>query len=153
VPLKAVMVEEELARLGLDLHKRARGRGRRVLADAYTAGEAGAAVRLPGGHHRGGVTGARRSAASGHEMCRSSAPRSRRSLLWRKRGKILLGHKAGGGVFRQGPERIAALRDVADNTPMPWFGEGAAGSIAGRWGGPSSLRSAISVASVHSTSW
>jgi hypothetical protein len=40
VPLKAVMVEEELARLGLDLHKRALGRGTRVLADAYTAGEA-----------------------------------------------------------------------------------------------------------------
>jgi hypothetical protein len=34
------MVEEELARLGLDLHKRALGRGTRVLADAYTAGEA-----------------------------------------------------------------------------------------------------------------
>ena len=39
VPLKAAMVDEELARRSLDLHKRALGRGTRVLADAYTAGE------------------------------------------------------------------------------------------------------------------
>ncbi len=40
VPVKAAMVEEELAKLGLDLHRRQVGRGRRVLANAYTAGEA-----------------------------------------------------------------------------------------------------------------
>jgi hypothetical protein len=40
VPVKAAMVEEELARLGLDLHTRELGRGRRVLAEAYAAGEA-----------------------------------------------------------------------------------------------------------------
>ena len=40
VPVKAAMVEEELAKLGLDLHTREVKRGRRVLADAFTAGEA-----------------------------------------------------------------------------------------------------------------
>jgi hypothetical protein len=40
VPVKAAMVEEELAKLGLDLHTRELGRGRRVLADAYAVGEA-----------------------------------------------------------------------------------------------------------------
>jgi hypothetical protein len=34
------MVEEELAKLGLDLHTRELGRGRRVLAEAFAAGEA-----------------------------------------------------------------------------------------------------------------
>ena len=40
VPIKAAMVEEELAKLGLDLHTRELGRGRRVLAEAFAAGEA-----------------------------------------------------------------------------------------------------------------
>jgi hypothetical protein len=40
VPVKADMVEEELAKLGLDLHTRELGRGRRVLAEASAAGEA-----------------------------------------------------------------------------------------------------------------
>src|SRR5262249_30751614 len=40
VPVKAAMVDEEIAKLGLDLHSRELGRGRRVLADAFTAGEA-----------------------------------------------------------------------------------------------------------------
>jgi len=40
VPVKAAMVEEELAKLGLDLHTREVKRGRRVLADAFTAGKA-----------------------------------------------------------------------------------------------------------------
>ena len=40
VPVKAAMVEEELAKLGLDLHIRELGRGRRVLTEAYAAGEA-----------------------------------------------------------------------------------------------------------------
>jgi hypothetical protein len=39
VPVKAVMVDEELAKLGLDLHRREVGRGRRVMADAFSAGE------------------------------------------------------------------------------------------------------------------
>ena len=33
------MVEEELAKLGLDLQPRGLGRGRRVLADAFREGE------------------------------------------------------------------------------------------------------------------
>jgi hypothetical protein len=40
VPVKAAMVDDALARLGLDLHRRQIGHGRRVLADAYAAGEA-----------------------------------------------------------------------------------------------------------------
>jgi Protein of unknown function (DUF2786) len=40
VPVKAAMVEEELAKLGLDLHTREMARGRRVLADAFQEGEA-----------------------------------------------------------------------------------------------------------------
>ena len=40
MPVKAAMVEEELAKLGLDLHTREVKRGRRVLADAFTAGKA-----------------------------------------------------------------------------------------------------------------
>jgi hypothetical protein len=40
VPVKAAMVDEEVAKLGLDLHTRALGRGRRVLSDAFSAGEA-----------------------------------------------------------------------------------------------------------------
>jgi hypothetical protein len=40
VPVKAAMVDDALARLGLDLHCRQIGHGRRVLADAYAAGEA-----------------------------------------------------------------------------------------------------------------
>jgi hypothetical protein len=40
VPLKAVMVDAALAKLGLDLHRREIGHGRQVLADPYTAGEA-----------------------------------------------------------------------------------------------------------------
>jgi hypothetical protein len=40
VPVKAAMVDDALARLGLDLHRRQIGHGRRVLADAYSAGEA-----------------------------------------------------------------------------------------------------------------
>jgi Protein of unknown function (DUF2786) len=40
VPVKSAMVDEEIAKLGLDLRARAMGRRRRVLADALTAGEA-----------------------------------------------------------------------------------------------------------------
>jgi hypothetical protein len=40
VPVKAAMVDEEVAKLGLDLHTRDMGRGRRVLTDAFAAGEA-----------------------------------------------------------------------------------------------------------------
>ena len=40
VPVKAAIVDDALARLGLDLHRRQIGHGRRVLADAYAAGEA-----------------------------------------------------------------------------------------------------------------
>ncbi|HET6238633.1 MAG TPA: DUF2786 domain-containing protein [Acetobacteraceae bacterium] len=40
VPIKAAMVDEEVAKLGLDLRTREMGRRRRVLADALTAGEA-----------------------------------------------------------------------------------------------------------------
>ena len=41
VPVKAAMVdEEEVAKLGLDLHARELGRGRRVLADAFAPGQA-----------------------------------------------------------------------------------------------------------------
>ncbi len=40
VPVKAAMVNEELAKLGLDLHTREMGRRKRVLTDAFTAGEA-----------------------------------------------------------------------------------------------------------------
>jgi hypothetical protein len=40
VPVKAAMVDEEVAKLGLDLHARALGRGRRVLSDAFSAGQA-----------------------------------------------------------------------------------------------------------------
>jgi hypothetical protein len=40
VPVKAAMVEEELAKLGLDLQTRGLGGGRRVLADAFHEGEA-----------------------------------------------------------------------------------------------------------------
>jgi hypothetical protein len=39
VPVKAAIVDEEMARLGLDLRTRAVGRGRRLLADAFAAGE------------------------------------------------------------------------------------------------------------------
>ena len=39
VPVKTAMVEEELAKLGLDLQPRGLGRGRRVLADAFREGE------------------------------------------------------------------------------------------------------------------
>jgi hypothetical protein len=40
VPVKAAMVEEELAKLGLDLHTRPLGGSKRVLADAFREGEA-----------------------------------------------------------------------------------------------------------------
>ena len=40
VPVKAAMVDEEMAKLGLALHKRAVGGKKQVLTDAYTAGEA-----------------------------------------------------------------------------------------------------------------
>jgi hypothetical protein len=40
VPVKAAMVDEELAKLGLDLQASAAGRSRRVLTDAFMAGEA-----------------------------------------------------------------------------------------------------------------
>ncbi len=40
VPVKAAMVDEEMAKLGLDLRTRELGRGKRVLTDAFTAGEA-----------------------------------------------------------------------------------------------------------------
>jgi len=40
VPVKAAMVDEELAKLGLDLQSRATGRRRRVLSEAFDAGEA-----------------------------------------------------------------------------------------------------------------
>ena len=40
VPVKAAMVDEAVAKLGLDLHARALGRGRRVLSDAFSAGQA-----------------------------------------------------------------------------------------------------------------
>jgi hypothetical protein len=39
VPVKAAMVDEAVAKLGLDLHARALGRGRRVLSDAFSAGQ------------------------------------------------------------------------------------------------------------------
>jgi hypothetical protein len=39
VPVKAAMVDEELAKLGLDLHTRGMVRGKRVLVDAFEAGE------------------------------------------------------------------------------------------------------------------
>jgi hypothetical protein len=39
VPVKAAMVDEDLAKLGLDLHRREVGRDSRVLADAFSAGE------------------------------------------------------------------------------------------------------------------
>ena len=39
VPVKAAMVEEELAKLGLDLQAREYGRGKRVLSDAFREGE------------------------------------------------------------------------------------------------------------------
>ena len=42
VPVKAVVVDEDLARLGLRFHARGGGKGRHVLRDAYAAGhEAG----------------------------------------------------------------------------------------------------------------
>jgi hypothetical protein len=40
VPVKAAMVDEELAKLGLDLHARGPARSRRVLTDAFVAGKA-----------------------------------------------------------------------------------------------------------------
>jgi Protein of unknown function (DUF2786) len=40
VPAKAAMVDEEMEKLGLRLSSRALGRGKRVLADAFAAGEA-----------------------------------------------------------------------------------------------------------------
>jgi hypothetical protein len=40
VPVKAAMVDDELAKLGLDFRSRQVGRGRRVLADAFREGEA-----------------------------------------------------------------------------------------------------------------
>jgi hypothetical protein len=40
VPVKAAMVDEELAKLGLDLHARGAARSRRVLTDAFAAGKA-----------------------------------------------------------------------------------------------------------------
>jgi hypothetical protein len=40
VPMKAALVDEAVTKLGLDLHTRELGRGRRVLTDAFTAGEA-----------------------------------------------------------------------------------------------------------------
>jgi hypothetical protein len=40
VPVKAAMVDEELAKLGLDLQRREVGRGRRLLPEAFTAGQA-----------------------------------------------------------------------------------------------------------------
>jgi hypothetical protein len=40
VPMKAAMADEELAKLDLDLHRCEVGRGRHVLADAFSAGEA-----------------------------------------------------------------------------------------------------------------
>lgn len=40
VPVKAAMVDEEVAKLGLDLHAREIGRRKRVLTDAFAAGQA-----------------------------------------------------------------------------------------------------------------
>src|SRR5262249_39250008 len=40
VPVKAAMVDEEVARLGLALQSRELGRGRRVLSHAFSAGQA-----------------------------------------------------------------------------------------------------------------
>ncbi len=40
VPVKAAMVDEEMAKLGLNLTSRVMGRGRRVLTDAFEAGQA-----------------------------------------------------------------------------------------------------------------
>lgn len=40
VPAKAAMVEQEMEKLGLSLSSRALGRGKRVLSDAFAAGEA-----------------------------------------------------------------------------------------------------------------
>jgi hypothetical protein len=39
VPLKAAVVEDELARLGLNLTSKSASRGKRVLSDAYAAGQ------------------------------------------------------------------------------------------------------------------
>jgi len=40
VPVKAAMVDEEMEKLGLNLSRRALGGAKRVLSDAYAAGEA-----------------------------------------------------------------------------------------------------------------
>jgi len=40
VPMKAAIVDDEMAKLGLDLHQRAVGRNQRVLTEAFAAGEA-----------------------------------------------------------------------------------------------------------------
>ena len=40
VPVKAAMVDEEMAKLGLSLTRRAVGRGKRVITDAFAVGEA-----------------------------------------------------------------------------------------------------------------
>ena len=53
VPVKAALVEEELAKLGLRFHARGGGKGRHVLRDAYEAGhEAGDRF-----EYRPGITG------------------------------------------------------------------------------------------------
>jgi hypothetical protein len=40
VPVKAAMIDDEMAKLGLNLEQRAVGASKRVLSDAYVAGEA-----------------------------------------------------------------------------------------------------------------
>jgi hypothetical protein len=40
VPVKAAMVDEEMEKLGLSLTRRVLSRGKRVLSDAYAAGQA-----------------------------------------------------------------------------------------------------------------
>jgi hypothetical protein len=39
VPLKTSVIDDELAKLGLSFHVTSRGRGKRVLADAYATGK------------------------------------------------------------------------------------------------------------------
>ena len=39
VPLKTSVIDDELAKLGLTFHVTSRGRRKRVLADAYAAGQ------------------------------------------------------------------------------------------------------------------
>ncbi|MDX5933009.1 hypothetical protein [Acidiphilium acidophilum] len=39
VPVKSAMIEDEMAKLGLNLSRRSHAPGKRVIRDAYTAGQ------------------------------------------------------------------------------------------------------------------